>query len=384
MNRAYPVGTATYSKHHSRYPAGVPKRFEYASGAWVNERAPVTNGPLRFSENPWLDLTSGLGAVILGHNDPDVTRAIAEQLNLGISYPLPHRLEQEVAELLLEVVTWRRAESVRFGKNGADVTSSAVRLARAVTGRTCVLYADYHGHHDWCMTEPPKNGGVFVGTDAYGYPASEKVGREYLIEALENDGKVYAAVVLEGFSSYDPTPDWPDFWPRLRRACDDTGTLLILDEMISGFRCTIGGAAELLGIEPDLACYGKAMANGMPLSAIVGPFEYLQRYEDDVFFSITHGGEALSLAAAKVTMGLVLDAHVTDKIGDLGREIIGVLGRERVHSFYPQRLVFNFTPDQLAYLASKHILCAGYANLTLAHATDSRARELLLETMEEL
>ena len=359
--KAYPVGAGTYSKHPDRYAEGAPRLIEWAEGAYVGA-----------GKERWLDLTSGMGAVILGHDHPAVSDAIIAQLGDGIAFPLPTALEEEVARKLLGLLTWPKAESVRFGKNGADVTASAVRLARAVTGKWDVIYCDYHGHQDWCMTEPPMNAGV---------PGqlSDHIDRSSVIEAL--DAIPAAAVVIEPWPSAGPRWKQPDtFWADLKLKCEEKGALLILDEMVSGFRAAPGGGAELFGIQPDLACYGKAMANGMPLSAVSGPYEYLKRYETDVFFSLTHAGEALSLAAASATMDELADGRALHQIAMLGQEIIGMFldaGSPGIRYGYPQRLLFDFTKAELGVLLEHGSLCAGYANLTLAHTEPEPRRQIL-------
>jgi glutamate-1-semialdehyde 2,1-aminomutase len=345
--------------------------WDGVSKPWLKGVGSVIQG------NRYVDLTSGLGAVLLGHGHPAVTEAIADQLNRGISYPLPTRLEERVAERLVSMLTWERAESVRFGKNGADVTGTAVRLARAVTGRDRVTYMHYHGHHDWSMGDPPMNAGITDGVkrDSFHCMWNDCLSLDLLMEP----GEPVAAVVLEAVNSGNPRePTCSDFG-GLREWCDKHGTLLILDEMVTGFRMAAGGAAEVYGIEPDLACYGKGMANGMPLSAIVGPWDILQRYEKDVFFSTTHGGEALSLAAADATMRVVVDEGVPSQLATLGEEVL----KAATGSFgYPQRVMFDYTPKQLKAMLDAKVLTAGYANLALAHVKDSYAQETLFKAIE--
>lgn len=339
----------------------------HAEGAWVD------------LGTPHVDLTSGMGAIILGHRNRAVDEAVRRQLLRGIAFPLPSDLDTQVAERLISMLTWERAESVRFGKNGADVTGAAVRLARAVTGRDHIAYCDYHGHHAWSMVLPPKNGGVTRSEIALSHPKPRDID---VLEADLSTG-VYAAIVIEGSSSVSVGETDASFFARLRRACDDSGTLLVLDEMVTGFRCAPGGIAEVLQIEPDLACYGKAMANGLPLSAIVGPWEYMRRYEEDVFFSLTHGGEALSLAAANETLRIVAEDDVPERIGELGLAVIALFDgygqSDRLKYGYPQRLAFDFTKAELGVMLEHRVLTAGYANLTLAHAEGTEARRLIMD-----
>lgn len=347
-----PADAQTYSKSPNRYAVGAPSEIVRAYGAHV----------VSPEGRHLIDLTSGLGALILGHGETNA--AIDKQLQSGICFPLPGHLEHEVAQMLVDVLTWEKAETVRFGKNGADATGAAVRLARAYTGRTMVAYLDYHGHHPWSMIEPPMNGGV-VGQMSVRLPRVESE----IIRAAECSG--YACIVLEPFPSNDHAFAYSDgFWDRLRKACDDSGTLLVIDEMVSGFRCAPGGGAELLGIEPDIGCYGKAMANGMPLSAVVGPWEITKLFEESVFYSTTHGGEALSLASARSTIKQVSNGGVLRAIANAGLDIIdecNAIGLPYL-SAYPQRIVFpGLTDAAKEAMLDEGVLCAGYANLTASH-----------------
>lgn len=364
MSRVYPVGAGTYSKKPERY--GLP---EGVRALQVSTTSVLLDGD---GFHGWyIDLTSGMGAVILGHGRTDY--AIRKQLSEGIAFPIPTDLEEVAAEKLVGMLTWERAESVRWGKNGADATTSAVRLARAVTGREEIVYCNYHGHHDWSMVEPPMNAGTLDLSELHTYPA-KGYDLDLIRELLREDP--VAAVVIEAVDSGTGKGPEPEFWPALRKLCDEYGTLLILDEMVTGFRMAPGGAAEALGIEPDIACYGKAIANGMPLSAVVGPYEYLKRYDEDVFYSTTHAGEALSLASAIETMAALKTGWMLDRIGALGRQLVEAGNGLLREAGYPQRLFFE--RDVREEMRGYGILTAGYANLTLDHATSSTAREQLL------
>jgi len=204
-----------------------------------------------------------------------------------------HPLEVEVAELIAEVVP--NAECVRCSKTGADAVSAAVRLARAFTGRNKVLCCGYHGWHDWYIGITSRAAGVpHVVQDlsfTFEYNDLESVER-----ALDTDT---ACVVLEPMAFDLPRHG---FLEGLQDLCRDRGALLVFDEMWTGFRLALGGAQERFKVRPDLACYSKAVANGMPLSVLTGRREVMRLLEDDVFFFTTFGGEALSLAAAKATI----------------------------------------------------------------------------------
>jgi glutamate-1-semialdehyde aminotransferase len=356
MSTLLPAGAQTYSRH--------PKNYGYGDGV----KSSKSHGPYTYPSTgeKLVDLTSGLGSVILGHADINVNAAVRGAIELGVAHPLPSYREEVVAQSIIEYTGW--GESVRFAKNGADVTGAAVKLARHLTNKTPIAYLDYHGHHPWSTIEPPMNGGVDE-------PNSFRLRRdpEYIIREIAS--RKYAAIVLEPWPSNLPGFEYPHgWWERLRAACDKAGTMIILDEMVSGFRCGMGGGREALDITPDLVCYGKALGNGFAVSALVGLWDDMASFENSVFFSTTHGGEMTGLAAADATIRelWITDAH--DTIRNLGIEIIAHCLRLgiNVKYSYPQRLVFpEFGDTEKDIMRANGVLCAGYANLTLAHGSVS-------------
>jgi glutamate-1-semialdehyde 2,1-aminomutase len=289
--RVIPAWTQTLSKNPTQWVQGVaPTYVARAEGAHVWD----------VDGNRYVDFPMALGPVILGHADPRVNAAIAAQLPDGITYTLPHPIEIEVAERVVERVPG--ADRVRFAKSGSDATSAAMRLARAVTGRDHVLVGGYHGWHDWYIATTTRDIGVpravreLTGSFAYGDLDS-------LDAALAAQGGDTAAVILEPSGATRPPAGYLEAVQERVRAA---GALLVFDEIITGFRLGPGGAQERYGVIADLACFGKALGNGMPISAIAGRADLMDVLED-VFFSGTHGGEALSLAAARATLD-ALDA----------------------------------------------------------------------------
>jgi glutamate-1-semialdehyde aminotransferase len=281
-----PAFTQTLSKNPTQWVQGVaPSYIARASGAHVWD----------VDGNRYVDFPMALGPVILGHADPDVNAAIVRQLENGISFTLPHPIEVEVAERVVELVPG--AERVRFGKTGSDVTSAAVRLARAGTGRDVVLACGYHGWHDWYIGSTSRSAGVpaavraLVGTFGFNDLDSLDV-------ALDARGGEVAAVILEPCGAEEPEPG---FLQGVVERGHAAGAVVIFDEIITGFRLAPGGAQERYGVRADLAAFGKALGNGMPISAIAGKAELMDMLED-VFFSGTHGGETLSLAAARAVL----------------------------------------------------------------------------------
>jgi len=223
-----------------------------------------------------------------------------------------HPLEVELSELIHKIIS--NAEGVRIAKTGAEVCSAAVRVSRAFTGRKKVLCCGYHGWHDW-----------YIGTTsrAEGIPQEIKeltASFEYnnidsLRARLDED---VACVILEPFIFEAPKDD---FLQQVQALCKANGTLLIFDEMWTGFRVAVGGAQEYFNITPDLAVYSKAFANGMPIALLTGRKDVMQLFEKDVFFYSTFGGEALSMAAAMATISEMIEKDVPKALAKKGKRL---------------------------------------------------------------
>jgi glutamate-1-semialdehyde aminotransferase len=298
-----PAATQTLAKGPGQYVLGVaPKYLSHGKGARVWD----------VDGNEYLDFNMAIGPLSLGYCFPAVDDAIRAQLEEGITFSMMHPLEVEVAEMISAVVP--AAERVRFSKTGADVTSAAIRVARAYTGRSTVLCCGYHGWHDWYIGVTDRNRGVPEETKLMTYTFNYN-DLPSVLDALDS---TVAAVILEPMV-VDPPRE--DFLVRLREACSRNGTVLIFDEMWTGFRLALGGAQEYFGIHADLACFSKAVANGMPLSVLTGRRELMDLLEKEVFFFTTFGGETLSLAAARATIGVMREHHVPDHLAAIGRRL---------------------------------------------------------------
>lgn len=303
--RAIPSGTQTFSKGHTQYPRGASPLFlEKGEGAYVYD----------VDGNKYIDYPLALGPNILGYGNTAVDNAVIHQIRQGVSFSLPHRLEVEVAEMLIDAIPC--AEMVRFGKNGSDVTSAAIRLARAVTGRDEIACCGYHGWQDWYIATTTRDLGIpkEVKKLSHTFEYNDLASLETLLQSRE--GK-FAAVILEPMGVIDPAPG---FLEGVRALAHTHGAILIFDEIVTGFRLATGGAQELFNVTPDLACFGKAMANGFPLSALVGKREIMERV-DDIFFSFTAGGEAVSLAACKATLQEISRLDLYPKLWKLGDKL---------------------------------------------------------------
>lgn len=324
LNRALksiPLGAQTFTKSYTQFPLGVSPYFAtHGEGAWLFD----------VDGNKYVDFVNGLLSITLGYNDPDVNKAVIEQVSKGSIFSLSSELEIEVAEQIIKMVPC--AERVRFGKNGSDATAGAVRLARAYTGKEQVFSCGYHGWQDWYIGSTTKDLGVPKGTKELtsSFVYNDLDSLEVLFSKFE--GKV-AAIIMEPVNFIQPEED---YLKNVKEIAHKNGALLIFDETITGFRFSNGGAQELFDVTPDLATFGKGLANGYPLSAIAGRAEVMNLM-DEIFFSFTFGGEALSLAAAKAVLHKLGTEPIVSKMNETGSII-----SSKLHSMIAQFEVDEF------------------------------------------
>lgn len=301
--KTIPLGAQTFSKSHIQYPENTSPMFlthGLGSASWDVDG------------NEYVDFISALLPNILGYNDPDVNFAIQTQLSKGISFSLSTELEMRLAEKLCSIIPC--AQSVRFAKNGTDVTSAAIRIARSYTKRDKVLVCGYHGWQDWYIGTTTRNKGVpkAVSDLSTVLPYNDLNRLEELLK-----GEEYAAVIMEPCNI---TPPQEGYLAGVKALCEQFQTVLIFDEVITGFRFALGGAQEYFNVTPHLACFGKAMGNGMPISAIVGQKDIMHEVEE-IFFSGTFGGEALSIAASLATIEKMEREPVLKNIWQFGQDL---------------------------------------------------------------
>jgi glutamate-1-semialdehyde 2,1-aminomutase len=271
----------------------------------------------------YLDWIAALASVGLGYGHPSVDNAVIGQIKAGTTAPVPTRLEGEVAELLCGVLDW--PQQVRWVKTGSEATDGAMIIARAATGRKKIVSISYHG---WHLAHLP-------GPDLVTLPWGS-----YAFEGVITPE--VAAVLVEPMRDYETASHLSgvDEWlMRISDRCKDVGALLIMDEVVTGFRWAIGGATEYYDLDsPDLACYGKAMANGYAVAAIVGKRD-LMKYASEV--SSTFGGEGVGLAAAKATIEIYRTEPVINRLWEVGRRLMkGVPELEGfpVHPHFPAEM----------------------------------------------
>ncbi len=292
--------TQTLAKGPGQFSKGVsPKYLVKGKGSHVWD----------VDGNEYLDFNAAIGPLSLGYAYPVVDNAIKAQLEDGISFSLMHPLEVELAELIQQVIP--NAEAVKIAKTGADVCSAAVRVARAFTGRDKIFCCGYHGWHDWYIGITSRNAGVPEAIQDMTY-TFEYNDIEAIRAALD---ETVAALILEPFIFQEPAPG---FLQELATVCKENGTLLIFDEMWTGFRIAIGGAQEYFNVKPDLAVYSKACANGMPIALLTGRADVMELFNSEVFSYTTFGGEALSLAACIATINELIDKNVPQYLAEKG------------------------------------------------------------------
>ena len=302
--QSIPLGSQTFSKSKTAYPYGVSPLFiERGEGCQVWD---VDN-------NQYTDFVSGLLSISLGYCNVDVDAAVLKQLKSGVTFSLPHRLETEVAEMIIDMVPC--AEMVRFGKNGSDATSAAIRLARAYTGNEHIAVCGYHGWQDWYIGSTTRDLGVPEATKALTHNFQYN-NIDSLKQILASNK--FAAVIMEPMNLAYPEAN---FLQEVKTLCQQHGALLIFDEMITGFRFAKGGAQALFDVTPDLATFGKGMANGYPISAVVGRKNIMMLMED-IFFSGTFAGETLSLAATKAALTKINNDNVLAHIHAMGELLL--------------------------------------------------------------
>lgn len=347
----YLASVGTYSKNPLMWGLPPNTTITESKGARV-----TLNDGKKFT-----DWVSGLGSSILGYCDPDHLAHVTYHLHKsGGSLSLPSSLEAQVAEKLClmlgsHVPGWTADSiSARFAKTGSDVTAMAVRLARAITNKPHIVTFDgsYHGWHENFIARTSPAWGLLPFVPA---PDNKKQPGElferkahYKVMEIEPNFDIggwlrwdeIACIIFE--VGIDEAP--PGWWDYLRKLCDQTGTLLIADEVVTGLRYGLGGACERYGIKPDLVCMGKALGNGLPISALVGRREYMDWFNrvDPVFCSSTFFGESVGLAAADYVLN-VWDNDKVDHLWRVGGELMEgsawpVIG-------HPCRSLFTFEND---------------------------------------
>ncbi len=266
--------------------------------------------------NKYIDFMNGLGCNLLGYNVKFINNAIAKEINRGVLLPLSNELELEVAKKLKKLIP--SAEMVKFGKNGSDVLTQAVKLSRYITKKDHILFGGYHGWHDWVIGQTSRSGGI--------PKVEKKLSHKFIFNDFRSIDKLYkkldgkvACIVMDLVARYYADKK---FLRKVRKFCSQKKIILIFDEIVTGFRIHKGGAQSFFQVTPDLSCFGKAMGNGMPISTLVGKKIYMKNF-DHIFYEMNFVSERASLAAANVTLDFYIKndvAHNVNKKGNYLKE----------------------------------------------------------------
>ncbi|MBM3933460.1 MAG: aminotransferase class III-fold pyridoxal phosphate-dependent enzyme [SAR202 cluster bacterium] len=277
--------------------------------------------------NEYIDWVNAVTAIILGHADDVVDNAVKEQIDRGSLYTLNSPMEIELAEVLCDIIP--SCEMVRYTKGGGEACAVAVRIARGTTGRDKIAFCGYHGWHDWYqaanfLADPTTGQFPFAGIEPLGVPKAlagtaipfaegDIAGLEKIFK--DNKGEI-AAVMMEPMRSFRPKEGYLE---KVKEIAHKNGALLIFDEVSSGWRISLGGAQEWLGVTPDMSVFAKAMSNGYPMGVVVGSRESMQ-LADRMFISSSYWSDNIGLAASVATIGELKRRDSTEQFKIIGEK----------------------------------------------------------------
>jgi len=302
-NKIIPHHTGTFSSAPSSFVEGVyPVYAKKANGCKFVD----------VDDNEYVDYLMGLGPVTLGYNYYSVNKAIIEQLNEGILFSLPHPKEVELSELIIKTIP--HAEMVKLEKTGSNAVTGAVRAARALTKRDKIAYCGSGGvWHDWQAAMVSRDGGVpsFNNELIKIFDYNDNEGLKQIFDDNPNE---ISCIVLEPTIYEKPAKN---FLKQVRKICDENNSILILDEIVTGFRFHLQGAQKFFDVKGDFVCFGKGIGNGLPISAITGPTEFMKIF-NELWVSSTNNREMLSIAGTIATINEMKEKQTIDHCWKLG------------------------------------------------------------------
>ncbi len=316
LNNLIPGGAHTYSRGFDQFPENAPSILAYGKGCYTWD----ANG------EKYLDYGMALRSVAVGYAYESIAEAAFQEIMKGNNLTRPSLIELEAAETITDLIPC--AEMVKFAKNGSTVTTAAVKLARAYTGRKLIAICEEHpflSYDDWFIATTCVDKGIpgefkplVIKFKYNDFEMLKQIFNKY-------DNKI-AAVIMEPVTYVPPEND---FLQKVKEICQRNGTIFILDEMITGFRWDLRGAQTYFNIIPDLATFGKAMANGFSVAALVGKREIMDlggicnKGKDRVFLiSTTHGAEMCGLGAFVETLNIYTKLNVIGHLWDFGKKLI--------------------------------------------------------------
>ena len=301
---------------------GTPLFFKHAEGAYVVDE----------DDKRYVDYVGSWGPMILGHGHPEVLDSVRRQLEHGLSYGAPTAMETEMADLVCSLVP--SMEMVRMVSSGTEATMSAIRLARGYTGRDAIIKFEgcYHGHSDSLLVKAGS------GLLTQGVPSSAGVPADFakhtltctyndlssVRAAFEQYPQDIACIIVEPVAgNMNCIPPQPEFLPGLRALCDEFGALLIIDEVMTGFRVALAGAQDYYGVVPDLTCLGKIIGGGMPVGAFGGRREVMDALAPTgpVYQAGTLSGNPIAMAAGFACLSEVAQPGVHETLTELTNQL---------------------------------------------------------------
>lgn len=346
-HKLVPGGAHTYAKGDDQFPENAPGFIVRGKGCHVWD----------MDGNEFIEYGMGLRSVTLGHAFEPVIEAAYKQMQAGVNFSRPATIEIDLAQAMLDVIDG--ADMVKFAKNGSDVTTAAVKLARAYTGRDLIAICGdqpFFSTDDWFIGTTEMNAGIprTVIEMTLKFPYNDLDGLRALFDQYPNQ---IACVVMEAEAMTEPASD---YLKQVKELCEERGSVLIFDEMITGFRWHLGGAQKFHGVVPHLSTFGKAMGNGFAISALLGKREImrlggLDHDQPRVFLlSTTHGAETHALAASLETLRIYREQNVVEFLWEQGERLRALIkqsiAQNRLEGFFelfgrPCNLVFA-TLDQ--------------------------------------
>lgn len=349
LENVIPGGAHTYSRGSDQYPNNAPQILEKGKGAYVWDP----------EGKRYLDFGMALRAITLGYSNKEVDKAAFKQIQYGNNLTRPSSIELEAAELICDLIPWM--EMVKFAKNGSTVTTAAIKLSRAYTGKKIVarcLQHPFFSFDDWFIGDTPMDSGIVEeekkNTVNFNYNDIASV--EQLFEKYKDE---IACVILEPATTEEPKDN---FLHKVKELCHKNGAIFILDEMITGFRWHLQGACKYYNIEPDLVTFGKGMANGFSVAALGGKKEIMElgglNHEKERVFliSTTHGAEMSGLGAFVETVKQYKKLDVCNQIEQTGKALIdgfNQIAKDLEIERYFEMVGTPFSPNYLTKDASK-------------------------------
>ncbi|MBN1437219.1 MAG: aminotransferase class III-fold pyridoxal phosphate-dependent enzyme [Sedimentisphaerales bacterium] len=357
VNARYKKSLELYSKAEKLFPYGTqlwsrsPHLVAYGQAPIYFERAKGSHF-WDVDGNEFIDTSMGVGPIVLGHCYDAVDNAAKAQIDKGILGSINNAIEIDMAEALCDLIPC--ADMVKFCKGGGDADAMAVRMARSYTGKDIVAFCGYHGWHDWYISANLASGSLdshlLPGINPTGVPkalAGTTVPFKYndldsLRSVLQSKAGQVACIIMEATRFNLPKPGYLE---GVRALADEHKCVLIFDEVVTGFRLPGGSAQKYFGVTPDLATFGKAIANGYPLAAVGGKREIMETQGDN-FISSTYFSDTVGLAAGLATTREMLEKSVFDVLEKKGRQLIA--GLESVIAKHDLKMKVNGQPSHFA------------------------------------